>query len=139
MVIPDDHDYNESETRNRYIDLLLREAGWPLTEARDREFEVLGMPSGTGVGYVDYVFTAGAHLDYGKTTIDVIGSAANKSPGSTTIVITRPRPGGGAMSAKPEVTDCGGVCRFVGIAVSEAGDLAVLAGFVRPVGVGLRA
>ena len=51
----DDHDYNEQQTRDRYIDLLLREAGWPLTEDRDREFEVHGMPSGSGVGYVDYV------------------------------------------------------------------------------------
>ncbi len=55
VTVPDDHDYNEQETRDRYIDLLLREAGWPLTHERDREFEVRGMPSGSGVGYVDYV------------------------------------------------------------------------------------
>ncbi len=55
VAVPDDHDYNEQETRDRYIDLLLREAGWPLTDERDREFEVHGMPSGSGVGYVDYV------------------------------------------------------------------------------------
>ena len=38
----DAHDYREAETRDLFIDLLLREAGWPLDEARDREFEVDG-------------------------------------------------------------------------------------------------
>ena len=38
--LPDDHDYDEQETRGLYIDLLLREAGWPLDETRDREYEV---------------------------------------------------------------------------------------------------
>jgi type I restriction enzyme R subunit len=52
---PDEHDYNEQETRDRYIDLLLHEAGWPLDEDRDREYEVHGMPTAKGVGYVDYV------------------------------------------------------------------------------------
>ncbi|MFN8228342.1 MAG: DEAD/DEAH box helicase family protein [Mycobacterium sp.] len=49
----DDRDYSEAETRDRFIDVLLAEAGWPLTEDRDREFPVTGMPTGTG--YVDYV------------------------------------------------------------------------------------
>ena len=31
---PDKHNYNEAETRDRYIDLLLREAGWPLDKPR---------------------------------------------------------------------------------------------------------
>ncbi|MGA9316146.1 MAG: DEAD/DEAH box helicase family protein [Solirubrobacteraceae bacterium] len=51
----DDHDYNEEATRDFYIDLLLKEAGWPLEQERDREFEVRGMPTKTGVGRVDYV------------------------------------------------------------------------------------
>ncbi len=51
----DTHDYNEEETRDAFIDLLLKEAGWPFAEVRDREFEVTGMPNGQGVGYVDYV------------------------------------------------------------------------------------
>lgn len=57
-AVPDEHDYSEAETRRRYIDLLLHEAGWPLDQTRDREFEVQGMPSkggGLGTGYVDYV------------------------------------------------------------------------------------
>ncbi len=52
---PDTHDYNEAETRDLYIDLLLKEAGWPLDQVRDREFEVQGMPNTEGKGFVDYV------------------------------------------------------------------------------------
>ncbi|WP_319458142.1 MULTISPECIES: DEAD/DEAH box helicase family protein [unclassified Mycobacterium] len=51
----DDRDYSEAETRDLFIDLLLAEAGWPLTEARDREYEVRGMPTANGIGFVDYV------------------------------------------------------------------------------------
>ncbi|MFO0852696.1 MAG: DEAD/DEAH box helicase family protein [Gemmataceae bacterium] len=52
---PDDHDYSEAETRDYFIDLLLKEAGWPLDRPEDREYEVAGMPNKHGVGYVDYV------------------------------------------------------------------------------------
>ena len=52
---PDTHDYSEAETRDYFIDLLLKEAGWPLDQARDREFEVAGMPNNQGTGFVDYV------------------------------------------------------------------------------------
>jgi type I restriction enzyme R subunit len=52
---PDTHDYNEAQTRDLYIDLLLKEAGWKLDQLRDREFEVQGMPNNQGIGYVDYV------------------------------------------------------------------------------------
>ncbi len=49
------HDYNEAATRDLFIDLLLKEAGWALADARDREFEVIGMPNAQGKGFVDYV------------------------------------------------------------------------------------
>jgi type I restriction enzyme R subunit len=49
------HDWSEFETRKYKIDALLGEAGWRLTDVRDREFEVHGMPSKSGVGKVDYV------------------------------------------------------------------------------------
>ncbi len=52
---PDDHDYDERQTRDRYIDLLLGETGWPLDQPQDREFEVDGMPNAQGRGFVDYV------------------------------------------------------------------------------------
>jgi type I restriction enzyme, R subunit len=54
----DDHDYSEAETRDLFIDVLLNEAGWPLTEDRDREYEVTGMPTAEGTGFVDYVLWA---------------------------------------------------------------------------------
>lgn len=52
---PDDYDYSEDQTRSAYIDLLLREAGWDPAAPNVREYEVAGMPTDTGVGYVDYV------------------------------------------------------------------------------------
>ncbi|WP_207799906.1 DEAD/DEAH box helicase family protein [Candidatus Cryosericum hinesii] len=52
---PDTHDYAEAETRDYFIDLLLKEAGWQLDQARDREFEVSGMPNSENKGFVDYV------------------------------------------------------------------------------------
>jgi len=52
---PDTHDYSEAETRDYFIDLLLKEAGWPLDQTRDREYEVSGMPNREGKGVVDYV------------------------------------------------------------------------------------
>ncbi|MFN0300787.1 MAG: hypothetical protein ACKVQU_10585 [Burkholderiales bacterium] len=52
---PDTHDYSEAQTRDYFIDLLLKEAGWPLDQPRGREFEVAGMPNNQGTGFVDYV------------------------------------------------------------------------------------
>ncbi|WP_446744482.1 DEAD/DEAH box helicase family protein [Silvibacterium acidisoli] len=52
---PDTHDYNEQETRDAFLDLLLAEAGWELKHKQDREYKVTGMPSNSGIGYVDYV------------------------------------------------------------------------------------
>ena len=51
----DRHDYDEAATRRLIIDALLLEAGWSLTEARDREYPVTGMPNAEGKGFVDYV------------------------------------------------------------------------------------
>ena len=53
------HDYNEAATRDLFIDLLLKEAGWALDQPRDREFEVQGMPNNEGKGFVDYVLWSG--------------------------------------------------------------------------------
>ena len=50
------HDWSEADTRKYKIDALLAEAGWTdFVEGRDVEYEVQGMPSDSGVGYVDYV------------------------------------------------------------------------------------
>ncbi len=51
----DEHDYNEAQTRELLIDVMLRESGWDPAEPNVREFEVSGMPSKSGTGYVDYV------------------------------------------------------------------------------------
>jgi type I site-specific restriction endonuclease len=52
---PDTHDYSEAETRDYFIDMLLKEAGWSLAGPQDVEYEVRGMPTKDGRGYVDYV------------------------------------------------------------------------------------
>ena len=50
---------SESKTRKLYIDVLLQDAGWEnLTQDKELEYEVTGMPKSTnksGKGYVDYV------------------------------------------------------------------------------------
>ena len=71
-AVPDAHDYSEAETRDYFIDLLLREAGWALAEKRDRECEVSGMP---GKGFVDYVLWG----DDGKPLALVEAKRARKS------------------------------------------------------------
>ncbi len=48
-------DYSESQTRDEFIDVMLREAGWDPKAKNVEEYEVHGMPSNSGVGYVDYV------------------------------------------------------------------------------------
>ena len=62
---PDAHDYTEAETRDAFIDLLLKEAGWPLDQPRDREFPVSGMPNNSGEGFVDYVLWGNDGLPLG--------------------------------------------------------------------------
>jgi type I restriction enzyme R subunit len=53
---PDQHDYSEAQTRDFFIDLLLKEAGWTLARpGHDTEFPVTGMPNKAGEGFVDYV------------------------------------------------------------------------------------
>ena len=56
-------DISEAETRRRYIDLMLREAGWDVLENEGDimpgkaciEIEVTGMPNNAAKGYADYV------------------------------------------------------------------------------------
>lgn len=54
---------SEAETRRRFIDLMLREAGWEVLDTEGDiqpwkacvEIEVQGMPNNQGIGYADYV------------------------------------------------------------------------------------
>jgi len=56
MKVADAHDYNEAQTRDAFIDLLLREAGWAFGKpGHDTEYPVKGMPNASGDGFVDYV------------------------------------------------------------------------------------
>jgi type I restriction enzyme R subunit len=54
-----DENYSEAETRDLFIDLMLREAGWDPHGENVAEYPVVGMPradgSRTGNGFVDYV------------------------------------------------------------------------------------
>ena len=55
-AVADTHDYDEAATRDAFIDLLLKEAGWNLDQpGKDTEFPLTGMPNRTGQGFVDYV------------------------------------------------------------------------------------
>lgn len=65
-AIPDsfDYTYTEAETRQILIDVLLREAGWQIADARNPVFDknrvsieekVTPMPNRQGFGYADYV------------------------------------------------------------------------------------
>ncbi len=70
--------------------------------------QVAGQPAAVGNG----VFAGTVSLQPGKNTIDVIGSAAGKSPATATIVITRTGAGGGSGSqgngATSGQSSCGG-------------------------------
>ena len=45
---------SEAETRDRYIDVLLREAGWNPHGPNVCEYRVTGMPTVSGEGFIDY-------------------------------------------------------------------------------------
>ena len=78
-------DISEAETRRRFIDLMLREAGWEVIENEGDisegkaciEIEVDGMPNTSGKGYADYVLfgTDGkplAVVEAKRTSVDPI-------------------------------------------------------------------
>src|SRR3981189_1368287 len=48
---PDKHNYDEAETRDRYIDLMLREAGWALKIPLNIWIMNKGLPNNEGVGF----------------------------------------------------------------------------------------
>lgn len=53
--IPDNYDYSEAQTRDYFIDVLLKEAGWDISAKNATEYKVFGMPNDKGEGFVDYV------------------------------------------------------------------------------------
>lgn len=89
LVAHNPESLSEAETRKIYIDEMLREAGWEISETDNVivsgkacvEIEVQGMPNASGKGYADYVLfdTDGmplAVVEAKKTTVDpVVGKA----------------------------------------------------------------
>jgi type I restriction enzyme, R subunit len=68
-------EYSEAQTRDLIIDVMLREAGWNPKGKNVEEYEVAGMPSESGVGFVDYVLWGNdgkpvALVEAKKTRID---------------------------------------------------------------------
>jgi type I restriction enzyme, R subunit len=75
-TVPDQHDYNEANTRKNLIDILLKEAGWNLDQPQCIEYEVQGMPTESGKGRVDYVLWG----DNGKPLALIEAKRTTKDP-----------------------------------------------------------
>ena len=74
---PDDHDYGEAQTRDLFIDLMLREAGWSVDQGNlALEVPVTGMPNGQGQGFADYVLRG----DDGRPLAVVEAKRTRKDP-----------------------------------------------------------
>ncbi|HBG7745008.1 TPA: DEAD/DEAH box helicase family protein [Clostridioides difficile] len=67
---------SEFETRKRYINIELKLAGWEFGKDIGEEIEVQGMPSESGVGYVDYVL----YGENGKPLAVVEAKRTSKDP-----------------------------------------------------------
>lgn len=106
----DTHNYDEAQTRDRFIDLLLRESGWALTDKRDTEFEVTGMPGGKK-GKVDYVLWGDdgkplALLEAKRTRRDP--RPANSRPGSMPTAWSRRTAGGPSFTTPTAMSTTSG-------------------------------
>jgi len=53
--VPKPLDLSEYETRKIYIDTMLQDAGWTLGKDWINEYELIGMPNQSEVGFADYV------------------------------------------------------------------------------------
>ncbi|MDD6202964.1 MAG: DEAD/DEAH box helicase family protein [Lachnospiraceae bacterium] len=75
---------SEAETRKKYIDVELQEAGWIIGRNCTVEEPVTGMPNATGVGYADYVLWGKDNLPLAvveakKASVDtIVGSQQAK-------------------------------------------------------------
>ena len=69
---------SEKETRKRYIDLALKEAGWQIGSNCTVEEPVKGMPNASGTGYVDYVL-------WGKDNLPLAVVEAKKASVDTAV------------------------------------------------------
>ena len=69
---------SEAQTRKKYIDVELQEAGWVIGGNCTEEEEVTGMPNSTGLGYVDYVL-------WGKNNLPLAVVEAKKASVDTMV------------------------------------------------------
>lgn len=74
--LPDNYDYSEAETRDYFIDVLLKEAGWDLKAPNVLEYKIEGMPNNQNIGFVDYVLWG----DNGLPLAVVEAKRASKDP-----------------------------------------------------------
>ncbi|MDC7124864.1 MAG: DEAD/DEAH box helicase family protein [Spirochaetales bacterium] len=79
-ALPDNFDYSEAETRKRFIDLLLSEAGWDInSDCVELEHELTGVERNktrTGTGFADYVLFG----DDGKPLAVIEAKRTSKDP-----------------------------------------------------------
>lgn len=69
---------SEAQTRKKYIDIELKEAGWIIGKNCTEEELVTGMPNATGTGYVDYVL-------WGKDNLPIAVVEAKKASVDTIV------------------------------------------------------
>ncbi len=69
---------SEAQTRKRYIDVALMEAGWVIGKNCSEEEPVTGMPNPTGTGFVDYVL-------WGKDSLPLAVVEAKKASVDTMV------------------------------------------------------
>lgn len=69
---------SEAQTRKKYIDVALKEAGWIIGHNVTEEEPVTGMPNSTGTGYADYVL-------WGKDNLPLAVVEAKKASVDTMI------------------------------------------------------
>lgn len=72
--------FTEAQTRRKYIDIELMDAGWRIGSDCREEVEVAGMPNPTGTGYADYVLFGDnglplAVIEAKKTGVDPIAGS----------------------------------------------------------------
>ena len=100
IKVPDEHDYDEADTRRLFIDVLLREACWEVGVNAAAEVPVQGMPNQAGEGFIDYVLLGAdgkalalveakrsrADLDVGKQQAKLYADCLEKGKGQRPLI-----------------------------------------------------
>jgi len=107
QAVADTHDYREAETRDLFIDLLFREAGFDPKAPDTTEVEVTGMPNVPGVGYVDYVLTMASRWRWSKLSVHGRTHAPASNKRSSMPTASRRNTGSGQPSSTATATITG--------------------------------